>query len=148
MVPPALRRYLRRARRRLWVGVTTVYRYIHEAITVLAAVAPTLEQAATAASAKVFVVLDGTLLPIDRITTDRPFHSGNHEKHGLNVQVLPPPPVGVRRERLIDYRARCTTDTASGRVWNGRSTAIPSSSPTFMAKSNRSTSKHNPTSAG
>ncbi|MCL7493176.1 transposase family protein [Streptomyces sp. MCA2] len=73
------------------VGVATVYRYIHEAVTVLAAVAPTLEQAVTAASAKAFVILDGTLLPIDRIAVDRPFYSGKHRKHGMNVQVITAP---------------------------------------------------------
>ncbi|KMS66699.1 transposase, partial [Streptomyces viridochromogenes] len=32
-----------------------------------------------------FVILDGTLLPIDRIAADRPFYSGKHKKHGMNV---------------------------------------------------------------
>lgn len=36
-------------------------------------------------------MLDGTLLPIDRIAADRPFHSGKHKKHGMNVQVLTDP---------------------------------------------------------
>ncbi|CAM5259398.1 hypothetical protein SALBM135S_02534 [Streptomyces alboniger] len=73
------------------VGVATAYRYIHEAVTVLAAVAPTLEQAVTAASTRAFVILDGTLLPIDRIAADRPFYSGKHKKHGMNVQVITDP---------------------------------------------------------
>jgi hypothetical protein len=38
-----------------------------------------------------FVILDGTLLPIDRIAADRPFYSGKHRKHGMNVQVLADP---------------------------------------------------------
>jgi hypothetical protein len=37
------------------------------------------------------VLLDGTLLPIDRTATDRPFYSGKHRKHGMNVQVLADP---------------------------------------------------------
>jgi hypothetical protein len=37
------------------------------------------------------VVLDGTLLPIDRIAADRPFYSGKHKKHGMNVQVIADP---------------------------------------------------------
>lgn len=37
------------------------------------------------------VLLDGTLLPIDRIAADRPFYSGKHKKHGMNVQVLADP---------------------------------------------------------
>jgi hypothetical protein len=37
------------------------------------------------------VILDGTLLPIDRIAADRPFYSGKHKKHGMNVQVMADP---------------------------------------------------------
>ncbi len=43
------------------------------------------------AEAKTYVILDGTLLPIDRIAADRPFYSGKHKKHGMNVQVLADP---------------------------------------------------------
>ncbi|CAL9675171.1 hypothetical protein SUDANB9_07760 [Streptomyces sp. enrichment culture] len=37
------------------------------------------------------MILDGTLLPIDRFAADRPFYSGKHKKHGMNVQVLAHP---------------------------------------------------------
>ena len=57
----------------------------------LAALAPTLAEAVRAASMKAFVLLDGTLLPIDRIAADRPFYSGKHKRHGMNVQVLTDP---------------------------------------------------------
>ncbi|GED90134.1 hypothetical protein TNCT6_72190 [Streptomyces sp. 6-11-2] len=40
---------------------------------------------------KAFVILDGTLLPIDRIAADRPYYSGKHKKHGMNVQVIADP---------------------------------------------------------
>jgi hypothetical protein len=70
------------------VGVSTVYRYVTEAVGLLAVRAPDLATAVTAASAKAFVILDGTLLPIDRIAADRPFYSGKHKKHGMNVQVI------------------------------------------------------------
>ncbi|WP_026005100.1 IS5 family transposase [Streptomyces sp. AA1529] len=73
------------------VGTTTAYRYIAEAVEVLAALAPTLAEAMQAASAKAFVILDGTLLPTDRIAADRPFYSGKHKKHGMNVQVITDP---------------------------------------------------------
>ncbi|MCX4693885.1 IS5 family transposase [Streptomyces sp. NBC_01408] len=73
------------------IGTTTAYRYITEAVELLASLAPTLEQAVRAASRKAFVLLDGTLLPIDRIAADRPFYSGKHKKHGMNVQVLTDP---------------------------------------------------------
>ena len=44
-----------------------MYRYVREAIGVLAAMAPTLEQAIAVAQRKAFVILDGTLLRIDRV---------------------------------------------------------------------------------
>ncbi|MER5757465.1 transposase family protein [Streptomyces sp. NPDC002088] len=37
------------------------------------------------------MILDGTLLPIDHIAADRPFYSGKHKKHGMNVQILTDP---------------------------------------------------------
>lgn len=73
------------------VGTTTAYRYIAEAVDILAALAPTLAKAVRTASGKAFVILDGTLLPIDRIAADRPFYSGKHKKHGMNVQVIADP---------------------------------------------------------
>jgi hypothetical protein len=73
------------------IGTTTAYRYIAEAVDLLAALAPTLEQAVREASRKAFVLLDGTLLPIDRIAADRPFYSGKHKRHGMNVQILADP---------------------------------------------------------
>ncbi|MET8572930.1 IS5 family transposase [Streptomyces sp. NPDC004783] len=73
------------------VGTTTAYRYVTESVELLAALAPTLAEAVRMASMKVFVLLDGTLLPIDRIAADRPFYSGKHKKHGMNVQVIADP---------------------------------------------------------
>ncbi|MFH9735377.1 transposase family protein [Streptomyces sp. NPDC017260] len=73
------------------VGTATAYRYVTEAVDRLAALAPILKEAARTASTKAFVLLDGTLLPIDRIAADRPFCSGQHKKHGMNVQILTDP---------------------------------------------------------
>ncbi|NJQ04589.1 transposase family protein [Streptomyces lonarensis] len=73
------------------IGTTTAFRYIAEAVEVLAAFAPSLAEAARTASAKAFVLLDVTLLPTDRIAANRPFYSGKHKKHGMNVQVLADP---------------------------------------------------------
>lgn len=73
------------------IGTTTAYRYITEAVEVLAALAPSLAEAVRAASSKAFVLLDGTLLPTDRTAADRPFYSGKHKKHGMNVQILTDP---------------------------------------------------------
>jgi len=66
-----------------------VYRYIREAVDVLAPLAPTLEQAVSTAATKAFVILDGTLLPIDRIAADRPFCSGKHKKHANRAIPVP-----------------------------------------------------------
>jgi hypothetical protein len=38
-----------------------------------------------------YVVLDGTLIPIDRVAADRPFYSGKHKRHGMNLQVIASP---------------------------------------------------------
>jgi hypothetical protein len=77
------------------IGTSTAYRYLREALDLLAAMAPTLEQAIEVARAKAFVILDGTLQRIDRVGMaggrDRPFYSGKHKCHGLNVQVIADP---------------------------------------------------------
>ncbi|MER6290936.1 transposase family protein, partial [Streptomyces sviceus] len=73
------------------VGTSTVHRYVAEAVEVLAALAPDLATAVRTAARKAFVILDGTLLPIDRIAADRPYYSGKHKKHGMNVQVIADP---------------------------------------------------------
>ncbi|MER7967407.1 transposase family protein [Streptomyces sp. NPDC096080] len=73
------------------IGIATAYRYIREAIDVLAALAPSLAEAMKTIRTKAFVILDGTLLPIDRIAADTPYFSGKHKRHGMNVQVLTDP---------------------------------------------------------
>lgn len=40
---------------------------------------------------KAYVILDGTVLPIDRIAADRPYYSGKKKHHGMNVQVIADP---------------------------------------------------------
>ncbi len=77
------------------VGTSTVYRYVREALGLLAAMAPTLQQAIAVAAGKAFVILDGTLLRVDRVGMasdyNRGFYSGKHKCHGLNVQVIADP---------------------------------------------------------
>ncbi|MCX2923079.1 transposase family protein [Streptomyces sp. NEAU-W12] len=73
------------------VATTTAYRYVTEAVDLLASLAPTLADAVRTASTKAYLLLDGTLLPIDRIAADRPSYSGKHKRHGMNVQVLADP---------------------------------------------------------
>ena len=47
------------------IGATTLFRYVREALDVLAALAPTLTDAVQVAANNAFVILDGTLLLID-----------------------------------------------------------------------------------
>jgi hypothetical protein len=74
----------------LGVDVTTAWRYVNETVALLAARAPKLRKAVRDAkkTGHAYVVLDGTLIPIDRIAADRPFYSGKHRKHGMNLQVI------------------------------------------------------------
>ncbi|MFI7235748.1 transposase family protein [Streptomyces cyaneofuscatus] len=73
------------------IKTATVCRHVSEAIQVLATLAPSLAEAMRTARRLVFVILDGTLLPIDRIAADTPYYSGKHKRHGMNVQVLTNP---------------------------------------------------------
>ena len=94
-----------------------MFRYIREALDVLAALAPTLDQAIEIAVGKAFVILDGTLLRIDRVAMtsgrDRPYYSGKHKRHGVNVQVLAAPPARLTRASPALPGAR--HDTGAGR---------------------------------
>jgi DDE superfamily endonuclease/Helix-turn-helix of DDE superfamily endonuclease len=75
------------------IGTTTAWRYVNETIALLAARAPKLRKAVRDATkaGHAYVVLDGTLIPIDRVAADRPFYSGKHRKHGMNLQVIASP---------------------------------------------------------
>jgi DDE superfamily endonuclease/Helix-turn-helix of DDE superfamily endonuclease len=79
------------------VGTTTAWRYANETVALLAARAPKLRKAVRDAKKKryAYVVLDGTLIPVDRVAADRPFYSGKHKKHGMNLQVIASPGGGI-----------------------------------------------------
>ncbi len=81
------------------VSIATAYRYLHEGLDVIAAHAPDLREVITDARGRgvVFLCLDGTLIPTDRVAArvevdGRPAHhrwySGKHHAFGGNVQVL------------------------------------------------------------
>lgn len=53
------------------IGTSTVYRYIREALRLLAAMAPILAQAIEVARRKAFVIVNGTLLRIHRVGMSR-----------------------------------------------------------------------------
>jgi hypothetical protein len=85
------------------VSVATAYRYLHEAITALAAQAPDLQQVQRQrrAAGDTHVILDGSLFPSDRVaeTTVKTkgknrgatvylWYSGKHRAFGGNIQFL------------------------------------------------------------
>jgi hypothetical protein len=55
-------------------STTTCWRYVNETVQLLAARAPKLRKAKREGMA--YVIIDGTLIPIDRVAADRPFYSG------------------------------------------------------------------------
>jgi DDE superfamily endonuclease len=81
------------------IGKSTAYDYLHEGIDVLAAQAPSLHGALLAAKAAGYshVIIDGTLIETDRVSTPGPtpgvdlWWSGKHHNHGGNVQVVSVP---------------------------------------------------------
>ncbi|MEV0899247.1 transposase family protein [Actinoplanes sp. NPDC049802] len=70
------------------IGVTTAWRYVREAIDLLAATADDLETAMNRIRLLAYVILDGTLIPIDRVADQKPYYSGRHRRHGVHVQVI------------------------------------------------------------
>ncbi|SIM50720.1 IS5/IS1182 family transposase [Micromonospora cremea] len=70
------------------VGVATAWRYVQEAIMLLAAVAEDLARAMRRIRQLAYAILDGTLIPIDRVADQKPYYSGKHKRHGVNVQVI------------------------------------------------------------
>jgi hypothetical protein len=81
------------------VGLATAWRYVEETVSLLAARAPKLRKAVRDAekAGYAYVIRDGTLIPIDRVAADRPFYSGKHKKHGMNLQVIASPNGGILR---------------------------------------------------
>ncbi len=84
------------------VSRATAYRYIHEGIEVLAAQAPDLHEALDRAHAGglAYVILDGTLIPIDRCSEQTisvkgesidAWYSGKAHHHAGNLQALSAP---------------------------------------------------------
>lgn len=83
------------------VGVATVFRYVREAVDLLAASAPTLTAGLwrLAHNGHHLGILDGTVVRIDRLggRLDRLYYSGKHHHHGVNLQGL----VDPRRGDLV-----------------------------------------------
>ncbi len=66
---------------------------MRETTVLLAQQAPTLEQGLRRSRRHgwAYVIVDGTLIACDRAGADRPFYSGKHKQHGMNVQVVAAP---------------------------------------------------------
>jgi len=117
------------------ISSSTAYAYRDEGIAVLEALVPSLHGALLAAriAGYAYVIVDGTLIRTDRISTPGPtvgvdlWWSGKHKHHGGNVQVVSAPdgwPLwtsGVRPGREHDMSAaRADPDLVAGLVdWVG-----------------------------
>ncbi|MDQ3401981.1 MAG: transposase [Actinomycetota bacterium] len=117
------------------ISSSTAYAYRDEGIAVLEALVPSLHGALLAAriAGHAYVIVDGTLIRTDRISTPGPtvgvdlWWSGKHKHHGGNVQVVSAPdgwPLwtsGVRPGREHDMSAaRADPDLVAGLVdWVG-----------------------------
>ncbi|MFI6734423.1 transposase family protein [Nonomuraea sp. NPDC050451] len=80
------------------VSTATAWRYVEETVMLLSARSPKLGQALRQAKRDRlhYLVLDGTLIRSDRIAADRPYFSGKHRVHGMNVQVIASPNGTIR----------------------------------------------------
>jgi hypothetical protein len=58
---------------------------------VLASWAPGLHEALVGLGEGDVVIVDGTLIPTDRIAADEPYYSMKHRRHGMNVQLIARP---------------------------------------------------------
>ena len=74
-------------------GTATALRYVTETVALLAARSAKLRQSLALAqeAGHACLVIDGALIPIDRVVADRPFYSGKYRKHGMNLQVIATP---------------------------------------------------------
>lgn len=73
------------------VSEATAWCYVDETLEILAAWAPGLHEALVGLSEGDFVIVDGTLIPTDRVKADEPYYSQKHRRHGMNVQVIAAP---------------------------------------------------------
>jgi len=70
------------------IGIATAWRYVQEAVALLSAAAEDLDTAMRRIRQLAYAILDGTLIPIDRVADQKPYYSGKHKRHGVNVQVI------------------------------------------------------------
>jgi hypothetical protein len=98
------------------VSATTCWRRVRQVVTLLAARAPSLTAALRRARRRwPFVIVDGTLIATDRLAADRPFYSGKHHRHGINVQVVAAPDGAILW--TSGGLPGSVHDTAAARIW-------------------------------
>jgi DDE superfamily endonuclease/Helix-turn-helix of DDE superfamily endonuclease len=75
------------------VSTSTAWRYVEEVVALLSERSPKLAQALRKAKKDglTHLIMDGTLIHTDRVRADRPYFSGKHRVHGMNVQVIASP---------------------------------------------------------
>ena len=75
------------------VGTSTAWRYVEETVGLLAARAPRLRKAVRDARRPGTPTWSSTgpSSPSTGVAADRPFYSGKHKKHGMNLQVIASP---------------------------------------------------------
>ncbi len=100
------------------VSATTCWRYVNETLELLAQRSPKLREALRKAKRQglAYVVIDGTLIPIDRITADRPFCSREPRMHGVDLQMIASPDGTILW--VSGDLPGSTHDTAAARIWN------------------------------
>jgi hypothetical protein len=70
------------------IGVSTAWRHVREAIDLLA---DDLDTVMGRFRRLAYAILDGPLIPTDRVADQKPCYSGKDKRHGVNVQVIADP---------------------------------------------------------
>ncbi|GLZ01259.1 hypothetical protein Acsp02_85100 [Actinoplanes sp. NBRC 103695] len=83
------------------IGVTTVWRYVREAVDLFAATADDLDTVMTRIRLLAYAILDGTLIPIDRVADQKPYYSGKHKRHGIARDLHRHDENGSLNDRLV-----------------------------------------------
>lgn len=99
------------------ISRATAARRIHETIDLLAQHALKLRAGLREAkrSGRGYVILDGTLIPTDRLAADRPYYQGKHRCHGMNLQAIADPDGNLL---WISGAIRGSIhDTKAARIW-------------------------------
>ncbi|GAA0904567.1 transposase family protein [Virgisporangium aurantiacum] len=130
------------------IGSTTAWRYIREAVDLLATTAPTLAQAMTSIARLAYAILDGTLVRTDRLggTANRRYYAGKPRHHAVNIQVIadcagrlkwvsPALPgsthdlTAAREHGIIDALAEMNVMTFADKTSDGRNCQAPPTNP-------------------